>query len=98
MLLKIKRRDFYDKNRAIALDTDKEDKRVGKIKYVEQEGNWVVNSTFVRPDYTGQGIAGLLLEEIVKQAREKGVKIVPECSYVEHAFEKKEEYADVWAK
>ena len=87
-----------DKNRAIALDTDKEDKRVGKIKYVEQEGNWVVNSTFVRPDYTGQGIAGLLLEEIVKQAREKGVKIVPECSYVEHAFEKKEEYADVWAK
>ena len=34
-----------DKNRAIALDTDKI--RVGKIKYVEQEGNWVVNSTFV---------------------------------------------------
>ena len=87
-----------DKNRAIALDSDKEDKRVGKIIYVEQDGIWVVNSTFVRPDYTGHGIAGLLLAEIVKQAREKGVKIVPECSYVEHTFEKREEYADVWAK
>ncbi len=46
-----------------------------------------MNSTFVRPDYKGKGIAGLLLAEIVKQAREKGVKIVPECSYVEHTFE-----------
>lgn len=87
-----------DKNRAIALDTDREDKRVGKIKYVEQDGNWVVNSTFVRPDYTGQGIAKKLLDEIVMQAREKNVKIVPECSYVQHVFEEKEGYEDVWAK
>ena len=34
----------------------------------------------------------------LSKALEKGVKIVPECSYVEHTFEKREEYADVWAK
>ena len=59
---------------------------------------WDLEHTIVDPAYGGQGLAGMLVQELVSKARERGTKIIPTCSYALKAFEKKAEYADVWAK
>jgi predicted GNAT family acetyltransferase len=51
--------------------------------------------TYVPDRYRGQGIAAKLVERLVADARSKGVKIVPACSYVATAFERHPEWADV---
>jgi len=52
-------------------------------------------STVVDPSLRGQGIAKLLLDELALLAREKGLKIIPVCSYVVTAFKRYDEYKDV---
>ena len=71
------------------------DKLAGQCTYVVRDG---LEHTIVDPAYGGQGIAGKLVQELAAQARERGVKIVPVCSYALKTFEKNAEYADVWAK
>ena len=46
----------------------------------------------------GHGLAGKLVQELATKARERGIKIIPTCSYALKTFEKNAEYADVWAK
>ncbi|CDZ75362.1 putative uncharacterized protein [Peptoniphilus sp. ING2-D1G] len=84
-----------NKDRAAAYDGDK---LVGQCTYSKSDNNWIVEHTLVDPEYGGQGIAAMLVKEVVDRAREKGVKIVPVCSYVQREFEKKEEYKDLLAK
>lgn len=72
-----------------------DDKEVGECTYREEDNTWFAEHTFVNPDYSGRGIAKQLVEKLVEQARAKGKKIVPICSYVVREFEKNPEYADV---
>ena len=74
------------------------DKLAGQCTYVVRDGLWELEHTTVAPAYGGQGIAGKLVQELAAQARERGIKIVPVCSYALKTFEKNAEYADVWAK
>ena len=74
------------------------DKLAGRCTYVGRDGLWELEHTIVDPAYGGQGIAGKLVQELAAQARERGIKIVPSCSYALRTFEKNAEYADVWAK
>ena len=74
------------------------DKLAGQCTYVVRDGLWELEHTIVDPAYGGQGIAGKLVQELAAQARERGIKIVPVCSYALKTFEKNSEYADVWAK
>lgn len=74
------------------------DKLAGRCTYVVRDGLWELEHTIVDPAYGGQGIAGKLVQELAAQARERGIKIVPSCSYELRTFEKNAEYADVWAK
>ncbi len=74
------------------------DTLAGQCTYVVRNGAWDLEHTIVDPAYGGQGLAGKLVHELAQKAREKGVKIVPTCSYVLKTFEKNAEYADVWAK
>lgn len=49
-------------------------------------------STYTPPKYRGIGLAGKLVEEVIKFAREKGArKIIVNCSYVEHWIKKNKE-------
>ena len=54
-----------------------------------------VYHTLVKPELEGQGIAGKLVEEIVKYARENNYKLVGSCSYADHKFKTVKEYQDV---
>jgi len=51
--------------------------------------------TYVPQRYRGQGIARVLVEKLVADARTNGVKIVPACSYVRTAFDRHPEWSDV---
>ena len=74
------------------------DKLAGQCTYVVRDDLWDLEHTIVDPAYGGQGLAGKLVQELVSKARERDTKIIPTCSYALKAFEKKAEYADVWAK
>lgn len=81
-----------DKKRSAAYDDGKE---IGECTYSASDNLWIINHTFVDDGYGGQGIAGKLVEELVKQARVQKMEILPLCSFAHREFRKKKEYADV---
>ena len=55
---------------------------IGECQYEVAEPNkWLITHTGVRPNYTGQGIARLLVEKVAEEARARNVQIIPICSY-----------------
>ncbi|MEO0032584.1 MAG: hypothetical protein RIS94_2342 [Pseudomonadota bacterium] len=74
---------------------------IGRLTYkrVEQGGAEVLvaDHTLVPPEIGGRGVAGKLVEALVADARRLGWKIVPECSYVEAAFRRHPDWADLLA-
>jgi len=57
----------------------------------------IADHTFVPPDMRGQGVAQVLVEALVADARAHGFRIVPQCSYVEAQFRRHPEWADLLA-
>lgn len=57
----------------------------------------IADHTFVPPEARGQGLAAELVRALIEDARREGFKIVPQCSYVEAAFRRHPEWADVLA-
>ena len=57
----------------------------------------IADHTWVPPEARGKGIAAALVEALVADARELDFKIVPQCSYVEAAFRRHPEWADLRA-
>lgn len=47
----------------------------------------VATHTIVPKAIGGRGIAGLLVERLIEDAREHGFKIAPQCSYVAKKFD-----------
>lgn len=75
------------------------EKLIGRCQYRIDGDYWVIYHTDVDKDYGGRGIALSLVESIINRAREEGKRIVPECSYVRHIFEKyREKYTDIIAE
>ena len=81
--------------RSVARDRARE---VGECCCRAENGVWTAFHTEVDPAYGGQGIAGRLVAAVAQAARQRGVKIVPTCSYVVRLFDTKQEYADVDAR
>lgn len=52
------------------------------IEYIKDPGVITLTHTFVPEDHQGQGIAAELTEAVLADAREKGLKVIPQCSYV----------------
>ena len=57
----------------------------------------IADHTWVPPEARGKGIAAALVQALVADARALGFKIVPQCSYVEAAFRRHPEWADLRA-
>jgi len=55
----------------------------------------IADYTFVPLEGRGQGIAARLVDALIADAREQGFRIVPQCSYVEVAFRRHPEWADL---
>ncbi len=73
-------------------------KRIAEISYLWSGDHKIIaNHTWVDDSLRGQGTARLLLDALVQFAREKKLKIVPTCSYVEAVFKRDLSLADVAA-
>ncbi|MET0463389.1 MAG: GNAT family N-acetyltransferase [Chitinophagaceae bacterium] len=71
----------------------------GKMDIAISEGRLTVFHTEVSPEFEGRGFAKLLLQQLVSYAREKELKIIPLCPYVNAQFRRHPaEYTDVWEK
>ena len=74
---------------------------IGRLTWVAggpvHNGARVAEHTLVPPEIGGRGLAARLVEALVADAREQGFKIVPQCSYVEAAFRRHPEWADLRA-
>ena len=69
---------------------------VAEVTFPDIDENTVnVNHTFVDDALRGQGVAGKLMEELVKELKESGKKAVLTCSYAIKRFEKHPEYDDL---
>ena len=58
----------------------------------------IADHTFVPPTMRGQGVAQVLVEALVADAREQGFRIVPQCSYVAALFRRHPEWTDLLAE
>lgn len=57
----------------------------------------VAAHTVVPTQIGGRGIAGLLVDRLIADAREQGFKVVPQCSYVAAKFDENPDWADLRA-
>ena len=72
--------------------------RIAEISYVwSGEHKIIANHTWVDDSLRGQGVARQLLDVLVAFAREKNLKIVGTCSYVDVMFRRDKSLADVLA-
>lgn len=72
--------------------------RLAEMTYLwANQDQIIANHTWVDDSLRGQGVARQLLDALVEFAREKQLKIVPTCSYVEAMFKREHSFADVIA-
>lgn len=73
--------------------------KIGQISYTMADADtWIIDHTSVDGEYQGRGLARQLLDFVVADAREKGRKIIPSCSYALRQFQEDPSIADVWAE
>lgn len=71
---------------------------VGRLTWVTRaDGARVAEHTLVPREIGGRGIAALLVQAMIADAREQGFRIVPLCSYVAAKFDENPEWADLRA-
>lgn len=57
----------------------------------------IATHTIVPDAIGGRGVAARLVEQLMRDAREQGFKIAPQCWYVAHKFDRNPEWADLRA-
>ena len=60
-----------------------------------KEGIVNITSTYVNDEMQGQGIAGKLMSELVKDLQETNRKAIVTCTYARNWFSKHEQYQDL---
>lgn len=55
----------------------------------------IIDHTWVSDGFRGKGVGQLLLNRLVKYAREEGLKILPLCPFAKSIFSKEPELADI---
>lgn len=74
-------------------------KRTAEISYLWSDVDKIIaNHTWVDDSLRGQGVARQLLDVLVAFAREKTLRIIPTCSYVEVMFRRDKSLVDVLAE
>lgn len=93
--LKITRSDHGDHGQYTARPAGSE--HFGWLSWVKRGDVRVAEHTVVPPEIGGRGIALMLVEALVADAREQGFKIDPQCSYVRMQFDRHPDWADLRA-
>lgn len=61
----------------------------------DDDNNLIVDHTYVSDELRGEGVAEQLVDEMVKYARAKDKKLIPECSYAKSKLRNSQTYRDV---
>lgn len=69
--------------------------RAGRAEYEMRSGRMVLTHTVVDGAHRGRGLAGELAKAALDAARERNLRVVPECSYIADYIAKHPEYADL---
>ena len=67
----------------------------GRLTYKRRGTVITADHTLVPPEIGGKGVAARLVEALIAGARADGETIVPQCSYVEAAFRRHPDWADL---
>ena len=70
---------------------------IGRLTYQRRGTTLIADHTLVPPEIGGKGVAARLVEALIADARAACDKIVPQCSYVEAAFRRHPEWAELRA-
>ncbi|MEA3040542.1 MAG: uncharacterized protein QOC65_31 [Sphingomonadales bacterium] len=74
-----------------------EDGATAILTYVLRDGAIVFTHTIVPEEIEGRGVGGRLAKAGLAYARENGLNVVPQCSFVRGYIERHPEYADLLA-
>lgn len=66
--------------------------------YINRDGIIVATHTEVDPDYRGQGLAGVVFNELIALAKAKETTINPFCSYISEQLKRPEFSAYLYKK
>lgn len=72
-------------------------RRQAELEWEARGTTRIATHTYVPPEARGKGIAGALVEALIADARDRGFRIFPQCSYVAKAFSQHPEWADLLA-
>jgi len=75
----------------------KDSDQIGRLTWEQRGDVRAATHTLVPPAIGGRGVAARLVEALVSDAREQGFKIDPVCSYVDAAFRRHPDWADLKA-
>jgi uncharacterized protein len=70
-------------------------KTVGLADFADRDNQRVFYHTEIDPAYGGRGLASILIEEALNEARGEGKRIVPVCSMVVTVLKKHPEFDDI---
>ncbi|QNG21027.1 N-acetyltransferase [Rhodococcus triatomae] len=71
-----------------------DDHLAGFTQYVDSGDQRIFFHTEVGEEFSGQGLAGILVQEALANTITAGKRIVPVCPYVKKYLEKHDAYAD----
>jgi uncharacterized protein len=70
-------------------------KVVGRVEFLDRGEKRVFTHTEVDKDYEGRGLASILLDQALRDARDAGWRIKALCPMVADYLEKHDEYSDI---
>ncbi|WP_407685413.1 GNAT family N-acetyltransferase [Mycobacterium sp. HUMS_1102779] len=71
------------------------DRVVGHASFADRGDQRVFDHTEIHPEFGGRGLATLLVEEALNDARDAGKRIVPVCSMIGTVLRKHPEFDDL---
>jgi len=71
------------------------DGKLAKLDYIQDGNNFVITHVGVHPEQRGQGIAGRIVQVSLDYAKDKGLRVVPMCSYAAAYIRRHPEYVEL---
>jgi uncharacterized protein len=105
-LLRVYSRSPDQKEDAVKPDHDPNSQRFAlalpdgkaELHYENLGGMMTITHTFVSPALRGQGLAGHLMQAALNWAREKNLKVAPQCSYAARFLDEHPEFESLRAE